>query len=1051
MKHVLYKTFNIQTGEGFSVLLLILQSFFLGIFYGSFDIAASALFLEAYPASMLPKAFVISGVAGLVLTTIYTKLQTKIPFAKLALLNLIAVTLITFLLRIGYFYTGSKWLPFLILVMMGPLNIIALLGFWGVAGRMFSLRQGKRLFGLIDSGQVFGIIVSCYTIPVILLLSFSTKNLLYVCSSSILLALAVQVIISRKFILTDAQKNTTQDQKKNEHFFSFLKNRFIVYMAVFVVLSMISAFFIYYSFLSVTNIKYPDSKDLAKFLGVFTGTLMIFSFIFKTFLYSKIMQTYNLRISLLILPSLLIILSLLAVLIGITFGYTAETAGFILFFLLISLSRLFSRSLKESIEAPSFKILYLSLDPGIRYDIQARIDGVVNEFAALFSGILLAVLGMLSFIQPIHYTYILIVLLIVWIVITLRLYKEYQASLVKSLGDSKKDTSLLGSEKQDQENLIENIGKTEPAEKLICTLYLYEITQPVSFETVLLSLTKHPSSNVRKYVLNKISELHIYKALDLVKEISEQDQDAAVRKLAKDIFQKFSGKLNVHFTREYIAELIKSKYPEDREFAAKIIGILQNEAYYLYLVPLIRDIDFRTRTSAISVCTQIKYTEICPLLIEYLSDPVYSNHAKEALVAFGSEATDILELSFYKSDLDTKIQLKILDIFGLTGDEKSVSFLINKLNFPVRIVVKKAIESLVKCKYKFNESHYIYIRQAIDLTISIIAWNLSALNNIKESEVGTDLKQAVSAEIKENYDILYRLLSLVYDPKMILKAKDNIEIGSPEGVGYALELLDLYISDDLKPALFPLFENTTVIEKIRRLQDFYPLEKQDTLRLLYTIISRDCNLINRWTKACAIYSLRNFKNIKAGNDLLAHLFNSDRLLFETTGYVVHRIDPEAYIACGKRINRKLLNELDYILILATEKKNHILVEKVLFLKSIPLFANVPDMILTEIAEALDEKTVDKDTILVSGGEEKDAFLYMIINGKILHKQENSLISCLSERDIFSEVMIRNTDSISSFFVSAETSCLYYIKRKKMMELLTYYNEIAEVILKTSDS
>ena len=153
MKQALYKTFHIEEGEGQGVLLLILQSFFLGVFYGSLDISASALFLKAFPASMLPKAFVISGIAGIILTAIYTRLQNKIAFSKLAVINLLSITLIIAILRIAYYFTSSQWLPFVILVMMGPLNIIALLGFWGVAGRVFTLRQGKRLFGLIEIGR----------------------------------------------------------------------------------------------------------------------------------------------------------------------------------------------------------------------------------------------------------------------------------------------------------------------------------------------------------------------------------------------------------------------------------------------------------------------------------------------------------------------------------------------------------------------------------------------------------------------------------------------------------------------------------------------------------------------------------------------------------------------------------------------------------------------------------------------------------------------------------------------------------------------------------
>ena len=53
-----------------------------------------------------------------------------------------------------------KIIAFALLVVYGPLRIIALVGFWGSVGRLFSLRQGKRLFGLIDSGWILGIILS---------------------------------------------------------------------------------------------------------------------------------------------------------------------------------------------------------------------------------------------------------------------------------------------------------------------------------------------------------------------------------------------------------------------------------------------------------------------------------------------------------------------------------------------------------------------------------------------------------------------------------------------------------------------------------------------------------------------------------------------------------------------------------------------------------------------------------------------------------------------------------------------------------------------------
>lgn len=1048
MKQILYKTFKIEPGESMSVLLLICQSFFLGIFYGSFDIAASALFLESFPSEMFPKAFVISGIAGIIITAVYTKLQSIISFARLAWINLFFITLTTIMLRIGYYYTEVKWLPFMLLVLLGPLNIVAMLGFWGVAGRVFSLRQAKRLFGLIDSGQVFGVIVSSYAIPFILVLNFSTKNILYICSFSVLMALIMQLVISSKFQLSGVMEGINNNIKKSSTGITgFLKNKFVLYMSAFVVLSMISAFFIYYSFLSVLNIKYPDSKELAKFLGLFTGTVMIFSFIFKTFVYSKIMQTYTLRISLLILPILLLLLSALAVVVGISFGYTAETSGFILFFLLIALCRLFSRSLKESIEAPSLKILYLSLDKNTRYDIQARIDGVVNEFAALFSGIILAGLGLLSFIQSIHYSIILIVILAAWIFIIFRLYKEYQHSLINSLSynktkqtDNNTDIDLIISENLNSSN----------TDVVASSLKILNEIRPMKFDIAVGNLLHSPYINIRNLGLDFISKKEIIHHSGKISRLLQNETDKKLKSKAQTVCEALiEKKLGLH-SKESLLNLIKSKKESDREDAAKIISNAEDDIYHHFLISLLRDESYRVKTAAIKASAQIKLKEVCPLLIENLSDIQYSGFATEALTAMGSDALDSLELSFYKSDLDIAVQKRIIRIFGEIGGEKAIYYIVNKLNFPIREVAKFATIILNKSNYKYSDQHFLIIRQTIDLTISIIAWDIAAAFNAKEASISGDLRNALEFEINENYNQLYLLLSLMYDPVMISTVRDNIDNGSSEGVGYALELLDLYVSDDLKPILFPLFENTTIAEKVKRLQDFYPLEKQDKITLLNSIISRDINYISRWTKTCAIYNLRGIKNLKANNDLLAHLFNPDKLLFETTGFVVHQIDPEAYNNSCKRISPKLRNDLDYLLMLATEKKTHILYEKIIFLKSIPLFSNIGDQVLSEIAELMEEKKVDPGEILFTRSDTVNPTLYFIISGSVLLTSDGKPQKEFGSNTLLTEYLLHESFSESSGFIASVRTAVYFINRKNLLKLILNHETFSALLLKTSE-
>ena len=345
MRDRLLALLGVESGEESMVLMLLTQSVFLGIFFGAFDISAHSLFLSIFDEKMMARGYVLSGIAGILLTSLYTLLQTKLPFKKFSVFNLIIVTAITIVLWILLLLLPSKGVIFLVFIMLGPLNILAALGFWGTAGRLFTLRQGKRLFGLVDSGLVVGIILSCYTIPVLLSLHFASHNILLISATSVMVAMVIQIMIGSRFpMIAAAAENKDEDKPKQKRsvISTMSKDKYIRVMATFVALSVMTAFFIQYSFMAVTRQQYPAEEDMARFLGIFTGSMMIFTLLVKLFAFSYLIRNYGLRTCLVVSPVLVIIFTVTAIVIGLTMGYTPLTQnGFLLFFLLLALSRLF--------------------------------------------------------------------------------------------------------------------------------------------------------------------------------------------------------------------------------------------------------------------------------------------------------------------------------------------------------------------------------------------------------------------------------------------------------------------------------------------------------------------------------------------------------------------------------------------------------------------------------------------------------------------------------------------------------------------------------------
>lgn len=963
MRKGIYTVFNIEPDEKQSVFLFLLQSVFLGIFYGAFDVGAHALFLNAYPASMIPKAYVISGLVGIILTSLYARLQSRFKFSGVAILNLIFISVATAILRVLFQYTESRWLVFLIFIMMGPLNIIALLGFWGAVGRIFTLRQGKRLFGLIDSGQIFGAILSTFAIPILISVGFAQKNLLFLSSVSIVCALIVQIITSVKFNLN---KQVTQVTQKTNRLFDLLKNRYVLFMSIFVVMSMLTAFFIQFSFLSVTKENYPDHNDLAEFLGAFTGSLLLFTFLFKTFLYSKLMKTYGLKVSVLISSFLLGIFTVIAVLIGSAFGYTAASASFVFFFLVISLSRLFSKVLKDAVEVPSFKILYQSLKGEIRHDVQAYVDGTINEIAALSAGLLLAALSLFEFFKLIHFSYSLLVILLIWFFVARKLYVEYKKSLQKSLAEykAKKDTINTVSDLIN-ETLTEN---SVNGYNLIAGLEMDHALHPIKFESKINTFINHHNPVIARYANQKITESRLFNFYNLL------SKDALAE---LDIFQRTKVTIDKTPGVEKIIELSKSKGTEERILAAHLIGKFYDPELFVYLKALIRDLQLQVKIAAIKAATEIGNKEFCNLIIDYIDTPGLIPYVYDSLETFGEEALDIIDQYFYKTGVNHRILLRIVKLIGTIGGEQAEQLLLKKLDHPNEEIVYYTLLALRQINFKADEKNIDHMHQLIEKHIGVIGYNLAAKATISETEGFGYLKDALNEEVSSNYNLLYLMLSLAYDPKSVLHVKDNIESGTAEGVSYALELLDLFIHEEIKPKLLPVVEDIALNEKIKQLENFYPLEILPFKELLISLINKDINETNVWTKACALYAFSELDDHDLPDDVIAHSFNPHAILRETAAVVIKSINKEQYHSIFNRLNSVYKEELENSIDMLDKNKNHLLVEKTWFLKSIEYFENVDGRYLYELAKAMSNlqfESYELTDIIVSDLKDKIVLL-----------------------------------------------------------------------------
>src|SRR5690349_20826264 len=90
----------------------------------------------------------------------------------------------------------------------------------------------------------------------------------------------------------------------------------------------------------------------------------------------------------------------------------------------------------------------------------------------------------------------------------------------------------------------------------------------------------------------------------------------------------------------------------------------------------------------------------------------------------------------------------------------------------------------------------------------------------------------------------------------------------------------------------------------------------------------------------------------------------------------------------------------------------LLIEKVLLLKSLSIFAETPETVLAEVAEILEEEEFNAGKTIFRAGDVGNC-MYIIFKGEVrIHKGEHTL-AIFKENDFFGELSLLDTDTRSA--------------------------------------
>jgi HEAT repeat protein len=1070
----LLAAFNIAPGEGLPVALLLSHSFFMGLAGVLFYTAASAVFLAAFAPTTLPYFYIASSVFVALCGFLYAKLEARLPISLLLPTTLVLLVLSVVGWRLGLWLTHAAWLAFGLLCWLRVLMVLTNLVFWGLAERLFNVRQGKRLFSLIGSGELAASILGGFATPLLVPI-LGTHNLLLVSALSLIACLGLLIVTLRTCtapLTKDAEAEPTA-QATSRSLTQLLKQRYVALIFLVQMLLILVYYFVDFTFYAQTQAHYQTEAQLANFLGPFLGIVETVNFLTRTLLSSRLISRYGLRVGLLVHPIGLMGFSVLLAVIGTTAGMRP------LFFWLTALTKLCDEVLWKAIEEPVFLILYQPLPAQQRFTVQIAMQGIMGPLAVALCGAILlfgnmaAHLGQLSIVT--------LAVLAGTVVVSLKVQREYAGALKQALTKRTLEGMALSLHDPSSIAVLQRELQSPYPGEVIYALELLEKLEHPSLPAMLVPLLDHPNVNVRQDVLRRLEGMRATSATAavrqrLIAETTPQARATAVRTLCAlgevDVVEevmpylhhaepqmrigamvgllRYGGIEGVLVAGERLLSMVHASDPTPREMAAQVLGEVGLQSFYQPLVPLLQDSDPQVCRAALLAAGKVNNARLWPLVLPHLSAPTISRAAIMALVAGGEAVVPALATAFVAPEQPRETHLAIAQICGRIRGEQAIALLRTALDKPDGAVRSRVLAGLSMCGYRASATDILHIEQRLQAEMAEAAWTLATLVDIGNDATVACLHTALSYHLIQIQQRLFWLLSFLYDPQAILRAQDHLTHGTAEKRAYALEIIDVLVSQHLKTGLFPLLDEATPVQRVQRLQGHFPQPSLGLHQRLQDILTWSEGQITPWIKVCTLYTVAECNAAACLEAVSAALADPTPHVRETALWALFKLEPAAYRksltmfqheACPAvaRVMRRIAAESQ------GESAMLLTIEKVLILKTVSIFAETPEEILADVAAILEEVDVQAgETILHK--DDVGRCMYIIVDGRVRIHNGDQTIAYRGARDIFGELAVLDAEPRSASVTAEVDMHLFRLDQDAFYELMADRFEVARGII-----
>jgi len=871
------RTFNVDQGEWWIVKKLIFLQFLQGAGIAFFFTGAFTTFLIKFDITELPWVMIYSAFLLWISGFIYNKAEHRISFGSLLIITTSLMAFSILIFRITAFKQHGDWFFYWMLAWFNALYLLNNLQFWGIATQVFDLRQSKRLFGLISSGDIPAKFVG-YSMAVFLVPFTGAMNLLY--------AGAICIVASLPFVFSIAKSGQlTKPSHPKDHAIhhdtnkistvirNITGNLFIRDIAFISFLAFLAVIIIDYGFYA--EVKHTTQTDVS--LGTFIATvgaiLRLAALLTKSIFTGRITSSFGIRKALLITPVIMLILM------GIITFTDFYTGNHKILLYLFGAAFITVDVCRTVFNSPALLSAMQPLPTHERLRAHNIVKGIMDPFAYLFAGlILLGFLRLEKDVPLLTICFTVISIGIMWIPGIWLVNRQYLKILIQTISHryfSQEEFSLNDADTLAQIRLKITTGtdlevisilkmlnsKKDPiAEDLIAQLLLHPSTQ-VKLETLRL-ISGNKSDEIKNRLLELIQSHEAEIREEAVKAICKigkhdwglreymENSDNSIQKAALSGMLLNHEQHVQHIASDHISRMIQHGGKADKLQVCEVLANVKDDYGHSLHHQLLSDADAQVQAYAIKTIGKASDKLSLTELMESL--PKHGKNVMTALQNAGENAIEVLDKSLSEGKFP-EWHGRLYNMIGRIGGEKAQQLLLKRISDTPQHL-PSIIRSLYRTHYQADEETQKQMEMLARLYIIYGVELLHMQKMVGENKNYYILESSINLEVQDIREILLCLFGCIYDRDKMNQVRNGLDSKQNEHIANAMEIIELTIKKDLGQYFNSMFEMTSIEHRCAALRSLLKdLEFQNIDHILVRVLTEKPIQYQVWTKACSLY------------------------------------------------------------------------------------------------------------------------------------------------------------------------------------------------------